>query len=444
MIKYIRVITIIILSATAFGGFAQNSATTSSPYSQFGLGDYSESLLPQNRAMGGIGAGVGKSPDGLSVINIINPASYSNIHLTAIDIGAYVNTVSLSRTGYSSETSNNFRLNHIAFGIPVSHRSALSFGILPYTNMGYSYQQTNQVALNRGPIGVDTSVTQQSIYSGDGGFSKAYMGYGISFGNFSIGGNISYIFGKQKQLRDVVYPTLPSVLNTRIENSMSVGGFNYDYGVQYDIKTSNDSHVTLGYSGSANSQLNTTNNYVVSHYLLSTDGSGTPNNALDSTTYTSNQGKLTLPQINRFGITYVKDSKLVLGADFKTGQWSALNINGTNAGLQNSQTIAVGGQITPNINSLHSYLDVIDYRFGFSYDNTFVVAGGQNIKQYAATIGLGLPIPNQTRTNFYKVNIAAEIGQRGTLSNNLVKENYINIHLGFTINEKWFQKYKFD
>jgi hypothetical protein len=35
----------------------------------------------------------------------------------------------------------NFRLSHIAFGIPVSKRSAISFGLMPYSELGYNYKQ---------------------------------------------------------------------------------------------------------------------------------------------------------------------------------------------------------------------------------------------------------------------------------------------------------------
>ena len=66
-----RVFIIFLLSATAFSAFAQNSATTSSPYSQYGLGLYDEPLLPLARGMGGIGTGLSKTPDGLSFINIM-------------------------------------------------------------------------------------------------------------------------------------------------------------------------------------------------------------------------------------------------------------------------------------------------------------------------------------------------------------------------------------
>jgi hypothetical protein len=68
---------------------------------------------------------------------------------------------------------------------------------------------------------------------------------------------------------------------------------------------------------------------------------------------------------------------------------------------------------------------------------------GTTIKRYAGTVGVGLPL-RSNNGSYYKINIAAEIGQRGSLVNGLVKENYVNIHLGFTLNDKWFTKYKFD
>jgi hypothetical protein len=36
--------------------------------------------------------------------------------------------------------------------------------------------------------------------------------------------------------------------------------------------------------------------------------------------------------------------------------------------------------------------------------------------------------------------LSAELGQRGTEKNNLVRDRYLNLHLGFTLNDKWFQK----
>lgn len=443
MTNYIKFYIIFLLSAGSLGAFAQNSATTSSPYSKFGIGDYEELLLPQTRGMGGVSVAVRK-PTGFNDINVLNPASYSSIILTTIDIGANANITSLSNSTTSGQASSNFRLSHITFAIPVSKRSALSFGLLPYTNLGYSYRQQTSLPTNRASSGgIDTATVVDNTYSGEGGLSKAYLGYGFGIGkNLNIGFNVAYIFGNEQQYRSSEFPTLPTALNSRIENSFSAGGFNFDYGAQYDIKINETTRFTLGYSGSSSSKLNATSKFIVSQYFF--DSSGNTEVARDSTVSTSTSGKINLPLIHRFGITYQKDGKYMIGADFKTGQWSDLSINGVNAGLQNNQSFAIGGQITPNIDAISNYLAVVDYRFGLKYDKTYINTNGVDIKQYSATFGLGLPIPNERRTSFYKVNFSAEVGRRGTLQNNLVRENFINLHLGFTINDKWFQKYKFD
>jgi hypothetical protein len=123
--------------------------------------------------------------------------------------------------------------------------------------------------------------------------------------------------------------------------------------------------------------------------------------------------------------------------------WSKLTVAGVNQGFAIAKPINVGGQFTPNINSLSNYFASVDYRLGFVYDQTYLYVNNTNIKRYAATFGLGMPLRANT-SSFYKINIAAEIGKSGTLVNSLVKENYVNVHLSFTLNDKWFQKYKFD
>src|SRR5690554_4737192 len=77
------------ISAVFIGLFALSSlaygqrASTSSPYSRFGLGEIRGETLPQTRAMGGIASGV-RYLSGYGNINVINPASYSALPLTTI------------------------------------------------------------------------------------------------------------------------------------------------------------------------------------------------------------------------------------------------------------------------------------------------------------------------------------------------------------------------
>lgn len=444
MIKYIRVFVTFLLAVIAFNASAQSTATTSSPYSRYGLGDLSDQLSSQNVGMGGIATAINRV-SGFSSINVINPASYATINYTAVEAGLYGNFVTLSNNINNtplSQKNSNFRFSDVKFAIPVTKFSALSFGLVPYSQLGYNYKQTRRGFGTGAPA--DTGNVNY-IYQGDGGLSKAYLGYGFSIArHLLLGGNVSYIFGDLEQHQSTEIPNLYSTLNSRINQSNHVGGINYDYGVQYIIDVSANKHLVLGYSASANTKIGTQYSYMVTQYTR--DSKGNENIPIDTVAnIQSPKGKIQLPQINHFGISFQKDGSFLVGADYTTGKWADLTIAGESAGLQNSKTFNVGGQITPNSNSLSNYLALIDYRLGFIYDETYLNINNTAIKRYAATIGFGLPLPHDRASNaFYKVNIAAEVGRRGTLENDLVQEKYINIHIGFTLNDKWFQRYKFE
>jgi hypothetical protein len=443
MIKLIKLFITFLLAIIVLGANAQSTstqATTSSPYSQFGLGELVPQVLPQNLAMGGVATAT-NSFGGYYNINPLNPASYAAIHLTVIDIGISSNINTLSQTGAGSETNGNFRLSHFAFAFPVTKNSAFAFGLEPYSQVGYNYLSSSKHTA--GPV--DTNVVN-NLYTGNGGLSKAYLGYGFSIGHLNVGANVSYIFGNIQQFQSTELPDLFGTLDSRIENSYQIRGLNYDYGAQYTFDLSETKHLTLGYSASANSQLNSQYSHIVSQYNY--DSEGNQNIPLDSIIYTKTpSAKIRLPQINHFGIAFSSNNHYLIGADYTRSNWSGFSLPGQTENLQNSQTVNLGGQLTPNINALHNYWATVNYRLGFIYDQSYIDVsnpdnnGTTNIKSYAVTMGLGFPL-RPGYSSFYNINFTAEVGREGTLANGLIKENYVNLHLSFTLNDKWFQKYR--
>ncbi|WP_026897721.1 PorV/PorQ family protein [Daejeonella oryzae] len=430
MIKIFKSVLVAFILFTAISVSAQT--TSSSPYSQFGLGDLKGSLLPQNRAMGGISAGYRK-PGPYSNINLANPASYSAIQLTTFDIGAYTGLRQLSNSS-TSENSFNASLSHITFAMPVNKKSALSFGLLPYSEAGYQYK-------NSGTI--DTTKVDY-IYGGDGGLSKAYLGYGLLLGkNLSLGFNVGYIFGNIKEIRSAEFPTEPSALNSRTQQGNNINGLSYDYGLQYIANVSKTSKLIIGYSGNAGSKLNSTSSTVATRYRKDFFlGDESP--ALDTTFIAEGtKRKLNPPLTHTIGFAFEKTNKLLIGADVSYARWSEYTDGGVNKGLNDTYGIALGGQYTPDISAVSNYFKLVDYRFGLKYDKTYVNIGNNDINQYGLTFGMGLPLPSN-RSSFYKINFAAELGQRGTMNNSLIRERYINLSLGFTLNDQWFIKPKFD
>lgn len=412
--------------------FAQSS--TNSPYSQYNLGQLSESLLPQNRSLGGIAAGLRK-PGTYNNVNLANPASYSAVRITTFDIGLFANATSLSKGG-AKENSFTGELNHLVFAVPVTKTSALSFGLLPYSTMGFKSRVSGKI--------LDT-IDIDKVHNGKGGVSKAYLGYAVQIGkHFSIGANGSYLFGKLERNRDTEFPNDPTFINSRNQVKQSIGGLSFDYGLQYFTNISKKHKLTLGYSGTAGSNVNLNTTLVSARYTI--DASGNENIALDSTYFSEKASqKLKLPTTHRVGFVLEETNKWLVGADLTLGQWSEYREGSTNPNLPNTIGVAVGAQITPDITAVGSYLKLVDYRFGVKYDKLYInnEINNKDINQYALSFGLGLPLPSN-RSTFYKINLGVELGQRGTTENNLVRDRFANIYLGFTLNDRWFQRYKFD
>ncbi len=421
--------------AVSLGANAQ--VTIQSPYSKFGVGNIKGSLLPQLRSMGGISSGVFRTSY-INNINMQNPASYAGINLTTLDIGMSSTYTQLKTTSLS-ENSFNASLSHVAMAFPVTTKSAVSIGLLPYSELGYNFKNTVQV----GTI-ADNKKTVDYIYTGEGGLSKAYLGYGIQFGDhFRIGANAEYLFGNLIQNRSTEYVNELSAINSRNQVKNSIYGVGLSYGLQYDFRIDSKTSVTIGYSGASSSKLNSE----ISQYttIYSKDGQGNEQSALDTLAFTENATtNLKLPLVHSVGITLNKSNKWLVGADYRMGKWSSMTINNVGQNLQDTYGVSVGGQFTPDASAISGYFKRVDYRFGFQYDKTYVKMNNQDVNQMALTFGLGLPLASYARSSFYKMNVSAELGKRGTVNNGLVQENYVNLHLGFMLNDKWFQRFKFD
>ncbi|MDF3079047.1 MAG: hypothetical protein K0S09_2936 [Sphingobacteriaceae bacterium] len=436
MIKIFK--NIFLVSFILASGAAVAQTTSSSPYSQFGMGILRGPFLPQNRAMGNISAGV-KHIGIYNNINMANPASYANVRMTTFDIGAFTGLTQLSNSTTKQGSNFNGSLSHIAFAIPVTKKSAMSFGLLPYSDFGYKYRNTTSVTVG------GTAIPANLTYSGNGGISKAYLGYGFQLGkHINIGANGSFLFGKLAESSATEFAnTDGTFLNSRTEKRNSISGLNFDYGIQYTVNPTAKNRLTIGYSGSSGNKISSRLSSLTTRYGVNSQGEESA--AFDTTFFQQNaKSDLKLPSAHTIGFTFENSNKWLLGADLVLRQWSDYRLGATNPGMQNSIGLNVGGQYTPDVTAISSkYLSLIDYRLGIRYEKTGINLKSTDILDRALTFGFGFPLQS-ARTAFYKINFSTELGQRGTTQNNLIRERYVNFSLGFTLNDQWFQKFKFD
>ena len=108
--------------------------------------------------------------------------------------------------------------------------------------------------------------------------------------------------------------------------------------------------------------------------------------------------------------------------------------------MANSIGLSVGGYITPNPDAVKGYMNAVTYRAGFHYNETYLNIRNNQLTDVGISFGVSLPI----RRSLSQLNLGLVAGSRGTTEAGLIKENYLNLSIGFSLNDKWFVKRTID
>lgn len=400
---------------------------TFSPYSRYGIGEIAPQGFAHTRAMGGLSQGV-RSGVG---INYSNPASYSAQDTLSFifDFALEANGVNYQQ-GENSNLHNMGNIHHLAIQFPVTKWWGASLGFQPYSNVGYRLRYTQMDPELLSSIG-----TIKHQHSGKGGITQLYLGNAIQpFKNLSVGANISYLFGSVEHHTDIIFPAGTNYFDTYKLNSMIVRDLVYSVGAQYSIFLGSQRQVEVVLGGTLDAGAKVNSQYTNLSTLII-------GNTIDTISYTEDaDGTFLLPPKLSAGLTIAYGDKFLGGVEFSTQDWTSTTFAHSPNVLTNSQTLRAGFEFTPNRLDLRSYLKRISYRAGIRYSDTYLKFGDRQITDAAITLGLGLPL-RRTRSS---LNFSIEVGQRGTLLDNLVKETYGTFNIGITFYDFWFYKRQYN
>ncbi len=404
-----------------FSPFISKSQTGStSPYSRYGIGDIYGQGFTHQAGMGGLGASL-SSPFN---INMVNPASYIADSIVIFEVGALGDIRQLeSKTQSTSLNSASF--SHLALGFPIKKgKVGVTFGVVPLSSVDYDIVVTTPNVPDIGTIRYE--------YIGDGGFNKFFVGTGVKIlKNLNAGLNISYLFGTIDNVKSVEFPSGTHYFNSRYIDAVTANGFHFDYGLLYEKPIKNGKVIRAGLSGAVSTKVNALNTQYYYNYTSTKFGETIKDSVFNET---ENRGDIKLPQFWRSGISLEKTGKWMIGADFNYYNWNAYESFGVRDTLKNSYNVIVGGQ---------KYTNRFDFRMGVRYGTTYLNIKETQLNEYGFTVGLGIKKLLAKRPPS-AINIGFEIGQRGTLDNNLIREQYYRFFLGFTLTDIWFVQPKFD
>ncbi|MBN1985062.1 MAG: hypothetical protein JW761_02100, partial [Prolixibacteraceae bacterium] len=267
-----------------------------------------------------------------------------------------------------------------------------------------------------------------SEYVGSGGISQAYFGNAVKIGrNLSLGINASYLFGSLTQNENLIgTEVVPSYQIVRQDFMKS---FYFEYGLQYSFKIKKWNYL-LGVTYS--NKQNLKSSHIINVYNESF-------NLVRAEEY--NTDYLKVPDKIGVGIGVQKTDRFTLLFDYHFQRWSEVEYPIQLNEFKNSHRFSLGSEFRPwEYRVVNSGFKNWVYRWGMNYETSYLSFGSKTISSKSISLGAGVPVPGRIST----INWGVEIGTNGTLSNQLIKENFVLFHLGFSLNEVAFLKRKFD
>lgn len=395
MLTFLRnivlLLAVLILPSLYAGG-------SSYSYSSYGLVEFRPNI--RSLGMGGVNIAV---PSGYT-INYNNPAGLIGIEMTRFEGSFYYEGVKVSNASRSA-FSNSVNLNHIAFAIPFGKNIAASFSLARYAKVEYNYETSSSFA--------GTHYTEKFI--GDGGLRQmAFSVAGRVQKQWSLGLSAQYLLGSVDRTWRVNWDS-PDFSNTSDNRTENFAGLRWVAGGIYEYQK---------YRFGAYAAMSSN----ITKKVLQKD-------ALGDTTFQS-YGHAVAPFEFGIGGSYEINKKYLIGMDVVYFGWNKVKAFASTQDNRNTVKISVGAERLPLKAISAGYFQTWYYRGGFYFQNMY--ASGTNGKfanEYFLTGGFGMPF-NKGRNI---LDVTFELGQRGSIVSNAVRDRIFRINFSISGGERWFQ-----
>ena len=408
------------------------AGTGFSPYSLFGFGDPIRQGTAYNLSMAGIGIG----DRNVRYINYLNPAAvtarearsfmfdFGLENRNVLYQGNAATSVSETATGVLKSASNTFNMHHIVASLPIESHSAFKLGVVPFSTVNYSFRADETSDKLISEVG-DIRYTR----IGQGGLYQAFLGAGVTLWNrLSLGADLDYYFGEINRYSNAAFTTKSSFRSISSGWTDNVSCFGGKVGMQYQQRLSRTVSATVGATWSFSSKLRGTETRYAYGVSESTDTMVFNKYSLENYRVPSELG---------VGITLRGADRWMVGFDYTRQDWTGLTFGGYpgvdfEAGV--AQNFRAGFEITPNRYDVRHFMRRLTYRAGAYREMSYMRLNGSQVASTGVTLGIGIPVFRY----YNSVNVGLDLGQRGTLSNNLVRERYFLVTVSFNLHDIWF------
>ncbi len=387
----------LILLLVMFSG----SAFAQSIYSRHGIG-----LLRYRDGVRSIGmGGIGLAGTDSVYAYFLNPATMGKLNLTRIQGDFLYERASIDLPG-TNGLFHDANINSLSLAFPVKRGYVFAFGVQPYSRSEFEFNQ------NKG----DSAASYVEILRGTGGLNEFYLAFAGTFGTVRAGLTADFYFGRINRVWRVNF-TSETLRNTEDVTNNHVTGFGLHLGAQTQL-----GKWSLGAAAGLPTRLSV----------------GAELTTITGFTSDTSESKLKLPLWWGLGVGYAPNRHWLLGADWRTQRWSTVKPEEFfGARGVDSFDLGFGVEATPSVEALAGYFKRLSYRVGGAFRQLpYEEPAGKKIHEWTATFGLGLPFTG----GYNRIDLALEIGKRGSLSSNVAEEKIVMIRAAIVGSERWFQR----
>jgi len=386
---------VVLLSASAAAPFPGSFFSTRA----LGLRSY----YPNARTLG-LG-GLAIALDDWRAPSSLNPALQSRITLTRLSV-SFLHETSGANAGLQRGRVTDSNVTGAQFYIPFGKGLGLAAGIRPYTVVEYSFQNDGDTP--------DVHFIEK--LSGDGGVNTAFLGFSAGVGkHVQVGVRGNAFFGRIKRIWEVNYAST-EFKSTKDELRSYMRG----YGVTLGAVVSPVQAWRIGAVLTPGFDLTSEDD------LSSRSGSENP----------TQKFQYHIPVEYGIGTTFNLLDRLLVGVDVLAQRWSQFEKEGQKvANWEDALRVGGGVEITGHRGRYAGFFNRLSYRIGAYYSRLGLqMPEGRRVSEAFATFGLGVPFNG----NIGRIDIAVQVGKRGSRPDNPVEETVWRIAVGVTGGELWF------
>ena len=426
------------VTAMLFGvtAWAQGGTTNGfTPYSVYGVGEMYMDGSAFNMTQGGVGIATRDK----RFVNFLNPAS-----VTARDSLSFMadfgmaNRNAYFRQGNVRSVNNLFNITDFVISFPIYRSSAMMVGIKPFSSAGYKFTSSESDPGTVGRIG-NSSTTS----SGSGGVYELFVGGAVTFWKrLSIGGEYIFYLGNINKEVAIEYE------NDRLRDlssgySLQLRGHTGKVGIQYEQPLTPKLTMTVG----GTYRFRTGMQGYIRDYAYASISSLTDTLRYDQKKLKDE--KLRFADEWGVGLSFRGGDRWTAEVDYLQSDWRKCNFDNVKGfaceGVDSFsasvyRSVRAGFSLTPNRNDIRYYMRRCTYRVGAYYDQSYYQWAGKSVDGFGITLGATLPVFR----GYNGITLGIDIGKRGKLADNMIRETYFGFNIGFNIFDIWFQKHQYE